>query len=66
MLSLTVTSVFPSSFREKSRDQDSEPMHNREIVGSPKDPNFDDLVLDQKIIILNKNEMRGSLHVKET
>ena len=50
---------------KKSKDQYSEPMPNREIVVSSKDPNFDDLGLDKKIIILNKNERRGSLHVKE-
>ena len=66
MLSLAVTSVFPQVSREKSRDQYSEPMPNREIVVSSKDPNFDDLVLENKIIILNKREMRGSLYVKET
>ena len=66
MLSLAVTSVFPQVSVKKSRDQYSKPMPNREIVVSSKDPNFDDLVLENKIIILNKREMRGSLYVKET
>ncbi len=66
VLSLAVTSVFSQVSVKKSRDQYSEPMPNREIVVSSKDPNFDDLVLDKKTIILNKNKRRGSLHIKRT